>query len=234
MTFFGRLSARVGARRRIAVAVATTLVLAGATGTAELVARNKIGERFATAAGTKLGKAPDVDLGGTPALWQLARGSFPNVALTANGVTVRRMKGLDIDARLRQVRRSSHGASVRSSTVYVDVDATSLASDTLGALGGVVVPDPATGRLIVHLDGAGALTVPITPTLRGDTIQAVPGRPTFNGTALPTALAGKITDKAGRTVDLTDLPLELQPRQLAVTDAGLRLTLRGGPARLGT
>ncbi|OIK00189.1 hypothetical protein BIV23_26945 [Streptomyces monashensis] len=208
----------------------TALALSGTVGMAELVCRNRIGERFATEAGKRLGRTPSVDLGATPALLQLARGSFPDVELTADGVTVRRMSGLGIDAHLHQVRRGGHTVTVRSTTVDVDVPAASLADGSLQGLGGEVVPSPETGQLIVRLGRAGALTVPVTPALHGDTIRAVPGRPAFNGAPLPGALSHKVTDMAERSVELTDLPLALEPRRLAVTDDGLRLTLRGSPA----
>ncbi|MGW2649951.1 LmeA family phospholipid-binding protein [Streptomyces sp. NPDC001393] len=230
MTVFGRLISRAGARRRVTLAVVTTVALTGTVGMAGLFSRDKIGERFATGAGKRLGRTPSVDLGATPAQWQLARGSFPDVGLTADDVTVRRMSKLGIDAHLHQVRRSSHTVTVRSTTVDVDVPAASLVDGALQGLGGVVAPGPETGQLIVRIGPAGALTVPVTPTLHGDTIRAVPGRPTFDGAPLPGALAHKVTDRAERSVELTGLPLALEPRRLAVTDDGLRLTLRGGPA----
>ncbi|WP_208899017.1 DUF2993 domain-containing protein [Streptomyces incarnatus] len=230
MTVFGRLISRAGARRRVTLAVVAAFALTGTVGMAEFVCRDRIGERFATEAGKRLGRTPGVDVGARPVLWQLARGSFPDVGLTADGVTVRRMSGLGIDAHLHQVRRCGHTVTVRSTTVDVEVPAASLADGAFQGLGGEVVPSPETGQLLVHLGRAGALTVPVTPTLHGDTIWTVPGRPTFDGAPLPGALAHKVTDRAERSVELTGLPLALEPRRLAVTDDGLRLTLYGGPA----
>ncbi|MFH8339370.1 DUF2993 domain-containing protein [Streptomyces sp. AM6-12] len=230
MTVFGRLISRAGARRRVTLAVVAALAPTGTVGVAELVCRGKIGERFAKEAGKRLGRTPSVDLGATPALWQLARGSFPDVELTADGVTTRRISGLGIAAHLRKVRQGSRTVTVRSSTVDVDVPAVSLAGGTLQSLGGVVALSAKSGQLIVRLGRVGAFTVPIAPALHGDTIRTAPGRPTFNGALPPGALAHKVTDMAERAVELTGLPLALEPRRLAVTDDGLCLTPHGGPA----
>ncbi|AYG78017.1 hypothetical protein DWB77_00124 [Streptomyces hundungensis] len=205
------------------------IALTALAGTAEAVARHRI----ATVTGKRLGTTPDVGLGATPALWQLARGNLPDVELTANGVSARRMTGLDIDAHLRQVRRSGKGGSggtVGSSRVTVDISATSLAATDASRLNTEVVPDLAHGRLVVRVGRAGALAVPVAPLLDGRTIRVTPGRPTFADNPLPDALAEKITGKVSRTVALTDLPLQLAPRRLEVTDDGLRLTLSGGHA----
>ncbi|MBL1084671.1 DUF2993 domain-containing protein [Streptomyces actinomycinicus] len=228
MTLFGSPPSWLRARRRTTVVLTVVLTLAAAlTGTAEVTVRDRIADRIAAAAGKRLGTTPDVGLGSTPALWQLARGTLPDVELTADGVATRHMTGLAVDAHLHQVRRSGKGGTVGSSAVTVDADAASLAG-TGGS--GVVVPDPAHGRLVVHLGRSGALTVPVTPTLHGRTIRLVPGRPAFDGSPLPGALAQEVTARAARTIPLTDLPLELRPRRLTVTDTGLRLTLSGGHA----
>ncbi|MBY8842193.1 DUF2993 domain-containing protein [Streptomyces sp. SP2-10] len=226
------------ARRRTTAVLAAALALATLVGTAEAVVRDRIADRIAAMAAKRLGTTPDVGLGTTPALWQLARGTLPDVELTADGVAARRMTGLTVDARLRQVRRNGHGGTVGSSTVTVDADAASLAGigadrpdgEVADRPDGVVVPDPAHGRFVVHLGGSGALTVPVTPSLHGRTIRVTPGRPAFAGTPLPDALAEKVTARAARTVSLTGLPLRLEPRRLTVTGTGLRLTLSGGPA----
>ncbi|WP_251094230.1 DUF2993 domain-containing protein [Streptomyces sp. Caat 7-52] len=238
MTLFRPPVSWLRARRRTTVALAAVLALATLVGTAEAVVRDRIADRIAAMAAKRLGTTPDVGLGTTPALWQLARGTLPDVELTADGVAARRMTGLTVDARLRQVRRNGQGGTVGSSTVTVDADAASLAG--IGAdrpdgvvadrPDGVVVPDPAHGRFVVHLGRSGALTVPVTPSLHGRTIRVTPGRPAFAGTPLPDALAEKVTARAARTVSLTGLPLRLEPRRLTVTGTGLRLTLSGGPA----
>lgn len=232
MTFSGGLLRRFRTRRRASVAVVTICVLAGTVGAAEWVIRDRVHDRFAAAAQKRLGKAPEVDLGGTPVLWQVAQGTFPDVGLTADGVSAQRMTDLHIDARLRQVRRGADAVTVRSSTVRVGIDAESLAGDGLKRMNGVVVPDPDTGRLLVHLGRAGAITVPLTPTLRGEAIDVTAHQPTLHGEPLPEPLSRRIADQARRTVQLTDLPLELKAQRLTVTDDGLSLVLHGGPATL--
>ncbi|QNT91985.1 hypothetical protein HEP81_01656 [Streptomyces griseofuscus] len=230
MTFFGRLVG-LGFPRRTVVSLASVLVLATLVGTAEAVTRGRIADRIATAAAKRLGTRPAVGLGATPVLWQLARGAFADVELTADDVAARHLTGLRVDARLSQVRRSRKGGTVGSSTVTVDIGSASLvAGASAGPAESVVVPDPAHGRLVVHIGRAGALAVPVTPVLDGLTIRVTPGRPTFAGRPLPDALARKVTARAGRTVPLSDLPLGLAPRRLQVTDDGLRLTLSGGRA----
>ncbi|MEU1198066.1 DUF2993 domain-containing protein [Streptomyces sp. NPDC005813] len=219
-------------RRRTAVAALTVLALGGGAVTAEAVVRHRVGDRFATAAAERLGTVPDVGLGGTPVLMQLSRGAFPDVELTADGVTARRMTGLGVDVHLRDVRRAAGTVTVGSSTADVTVGADRLGGDELKRMNGVVVPDPGTGRLLVHLGRTGALTVPVTPSLDGTTVRVTPARPTFDGAPLPDALSAKITGKVRRTVELTGLPMDMKPQKLAVTDDGLRLSLRGGRAAL--
>ncbi|MFJ4581073.1 LmeA family phospholipid-binding protein [Streptomyces echinatus] len=230
MTLSGRPVFRPRLRRRTAIVLCTVLALTALAGTAEALVRHRIAGRVAAVAGERLGTTPDVGLGATPALWQVARGSLPDVELTANGVSARHMTGLAIDAHLRQVRRSGQGGTVGSSSVTVDIGATSLATTGGSGPDTEVVPDPAHGRLVVHVGRAGALTVPVTPVLAGRQIRLTPGRPEFAGAPLPDALAKRITAEVSRTVALTDLPLELAPRRLEVTDDGLRLTLSGGHA----
>ncbi|WP_225826959.1 DUF2993 domain-containing protein [Streptomyces naphthomycinicus] len=230
MTLSGRPPSGPRPRRRPALVLAAVLTLTALTGTAETVVRNRIADRIAAVAGERLGTTPDVGLGATPALWQLARGTFPDVELTADGVSARHLTGLAVDARLHQVRRSGKGGTVGSSRVTVDVGTASLAAADASPPDSVVVPDPAHGRLVVRVGRGGALTVPVTPVLDGRTIRVTPGRPAFAGRPLPGALAKKVTAGAARTVPLTGLPLDLWPRRLQVVDDGLRLTLSGGHA----
>ncbi|KOV58164.1 DUF2993 domain-containing protein [Streptomyces sp. MMG1121] len=234
MTFSGRILSRLRPRRRTALVLATVLALTALVGTTETLVRHLIAERIATVAGKRLGTTPGVGLGATPALWQLARGTFPDVELTADGVSARHMTGLAVDAHLRQVRRSGRGGVVGSSSVIVTVDSVSLADAGGSRLNNVVVPDPSDGRLVVHIGRAGALAIPVTPVLADRTIHVTPGRPTFAGSPLPDDLAKKITARVSRTVSLTGLPLDLRPRRLTVTDTGLRLTLSGGHAAFRT
>ncbi|MGW1595612.1 LmeA family phospholipid-binding protein [Streptomyces sp. NPDC002343] len=125
MTFSGRLVG-LGFPRRTVVSLASVLVLVTLVGTAEVVTRGRIADRIATAAAKRLGTRPAVGLGATPVLWQLARGAFADVELTADDVAARHLTGLRVDAHLRQVRRSRKGGTVGSSTVTVDICSASL------------------------------------------------------------------------------------------------------------
>ncbi|WP_328322999.1 LmeA family phospholipid-binding protein [Streptomyces sp. NBC_00455] len=226
MTFSGGLVSVLRSRRRTVAAGAVAPALAALAATADSLVRGRI----ATVAGERPGTAPDVGVGATPALWQLARGAFTDVELTADGVSVRHLTGLGIDAHLRQLRRSGKDCTVGSSSVTVDIGTASLAGADESRPNSVVAPDPAHGRLVVHIGPAGAVAVPVTPVLAGRTIHVTAGRATFAGSPLPDALAERIT----RTAGLTDLPLELQPRRLTVTDNSLRLALSGGHAAFRT
>ncbi|MEU2616848.1 DUF2993 domain-containing protein [Streptomyces sp. NPDC007157] len=232
MTLFRGLVRRARSRPRTAVAAVTVLALAGAAGAAELTVRGRMADRFATAAEKRLGETPDVGLGGTPALWQLARGICPEVELEADGASVNQFHDLDIDARLRDVRPRAGVVTVRSTTVDVGIGTGSLTGDQLRQMNGTMAADPASGRLIVRAGPGGAVTIPLKPSLHGTSIEITPEQPTFNGNPLPEALSEKLTEKARRTVELADLPLELKPQRLTVTDDGLSLSLRGGPATL--
>ncbi|OIK05235.1 LmeA family phospholipid-binding protein [Streptomyces monashensis] len=116
MTLSGRLVSRLRLRRRTTLLLAAVLALTALAGTAETLVRHRIADRIATVAGKRLGTAPDVGLGVTPALWQPARGTFPDVEPTADGVSARHTTGLAVDARPRQVRRSGKGGGVAGSS----------------------------------------------------------------------------------------------------------------------
>ncbi|MBX7553344.1 DUF2993 domain-containing protein [Streptomyces sp. tea 10] len=165
MTLSGRVASRLCPGRRTALVPAAVLPLTAVADTAEALVRHRIAERIATVVGTRLGTTPDVGLGDMPALWQLARGTFPDVELTADGVSARHVIGLAVDAHLHQVRRSGEGGAVGSSSVIVDVDPASLVGAGGSRPDSVVVPDPANRRLIARIGPAGALTVPVTPVL---------------------------------------------------------------------
>ncbi|MFD5139254.1 DUF2993 domain-containing protein [Streptomyces sp. NPDC058378] len=234
MTLFRGLPRRGRSRRRAAVVAVTVLALTGAAGAAEMMVRFRIADRFAAGAEERLGQSPDVGLGGTPALWQLAQGAFPDVELEAKGASVNEMMGLDIDAHLHDVRRGPDAVTVRSSTVDVGIGAESLAGERLQQVNGTIVPEPASGRLILRAGPGGAITLPLTPSLDSTSIRITPERPTFNGSPLPAAMSERITEKVRHAVELDSLPLELRPQRLTVTDDGLSLSLRGGPATLDT
>ncbi|MBL1106823.1 DUF2993 domain-containing protein [Streptomyces sp. 5-8] len=214
MTLFRPPVSWLRARRRTTAVLAAALALATLVGTAEAVVRDRIADRIAAMAAKRLGTTPDVGLGTTPALWQLARGTLPDVELTADGVAARRMTGLTVDARLRQVRRNGHGGTVGSSTVTVDADAASLAG--IGA-------DRPDGEVADRPDGVVADRPDGVVADRPDGVVA--DRP--DGVVVPDPAHGRFVVHLGRSGALT-VPVtpSLHGRTIRVTP--------GRPAFAGT
>lgn len=226
---------RVSRRGRlVALGVIGAVLVTG--GVAEAVARHSAADRFAARMERRLHTSVGVGFGSTPVVLQLARGSFPRVEVSGQDATFRRFTGVDLEARLDDVVRTGDGLSVRDSrvTAVLPHDALTAALGTMtdGAGGAAAVTtDPAAGELVAVAGPAGRILIGFRPVLEKDdaSIRLERTDVRVGDRVVPPALADQLLrDAAPREVDLSGLPLGLEPERLSVTSTGLRLDLTGG------
>ncbi|MCZ9342555.1 DUF2993 domain-containing protein, partial [Streptomyces sp. TRM76130] len=155
----------------------------------------------------------------------------------------RRFTGVDLEARLDDVVRTGEGLSVRDSrvTAVLPQDALTAALGTVtdGSMGGAaaVTTDPAAGELVAVAGPAGRITIGFRPVLEKDgqggsdkaSIRLERTDVRVGDRVVPPALADQLLqDAAPPEVDLSGLPLGLEPDRVSVTSTGLRLDLTGG------
>ncbi|MFF8513318.1 DUF2993 domain-containing protein [Streptomyces sp. NPDC015492] len=216
-----------------------TFVVLGITGAlafllvlGESAVRGYFSWKIASAAEGRIHVDPEVSLGSTPAILQMAGRKFSDVRLEAEQADIGGKVKVDFVAHLSNLAKNSSGASVESSRVRAEVTEEALAASRSAEGDGSVEADPETGTLVAHVGPGGQIEVPLTPSLDGDKILLTAGDPTFSGNPVPSGLADMIKEKAEQTVDMSDLPLGLKVDELTVTSGGLRLDLSGGPANL--
>ncbi|MEV0171289.1 DUF2993 domain-containing protein [Streptomyces sp. NPDC050803] len=235
MTLFRRgrvLRGRVSRRARlIALGLVGAVLLTG--GAAEAVARHRAADRLADHMEERLQTGIDVGFGPTPVMLQLARGSFPKVEVSGEGATFRRFSGVDLHAELADVVRTGDGLSVADTQVSAELTDAALASAVATMTeGGIAVAgvttDQESGELIVHAGPAGRISVGFRPVLEKQGIRFERTTVSVGQRVVPDALAGQLLGDAPQELDLSGLPLDLEPEQLDVTADGLRLELAGG------
>ncbi|MBC2901522.1 DUF2993 domain-containing protein [Streptomyces cupreus] len=224
----GRLSRRA---RLITLGVVGAVLVTG--GAVEAVARHRAADRLADRMEERLHTGLDVGFGPTPVMLQLARGSFPRVEVSGEGATFRRFSGVDLHAELADVVRTGDGLSVAGTQVSAELTGTDLAGAvatmTEGALNiSAVTTDQETGELVVHAGPAGRISVGFRPVLEQEGIRFERTAVRIGERVVPEALAGQLLGDAPQEVDLSGLPLDLEPERLDVTADGLRMELAGG------
>src|SRR5882757_414809 len=181
--------------RLVVLSLMGALLVAGVC--AEAVVRAATADRLAERMGNRLSTTVDVGLGTTPVLYQITRGTFPNVEVSGDGASFRNFRGVDFDAHLSNVRRDSSQLDVSSSMVTAVLPVAALAdtvSQAMGNSGGAgiaVSTDPGAGELVVHAGPAQMVTVTMKPQLKGDSITLQRGRVMVGKRALPDDLAGQ-------------------------------------------
>ncbi|MFD6425873.1 hypothetical protein [Streptomyces sp. NPDC060198] len=238
------------ARRRTAVlggaVLAGVLALAGA----EAVARHVVDGRVEKLAGERLGSEVTADADGW-GLVALTRGELGTLTLHADDATLDGFDGVTVDAELRDLTAPHGGgrASVSGSSARAEIPADALrgrvaaAGGAFGAMVGGVEPRPADGTLRITLGGGGLGRADVRPVLRDGTVRFTLTGATMFGVAAPksvtdtidSALAGLTAGGAGggtgaTASDRAAVALGLRPSAVTVTEDGLRVDLKGGPA----
>ncbi|MEU9730301.1 DUF2993 domain-containing protein [Streptomyces sp. NPDC048002] len=207
----------------------------------EAVARHRAADRFADRMEERLHTALDVDFGPTPVVLQLARGSFPQVEVSGEDASFRRFSGLDLHAELADVVRTDDGLSVADTHVSAELAEAALADAVTTVTGGGVniagvSTDQETGELVVHAGPAGRISIGFRPVLdpEGQGVRFERTGVRLGERAVPDVLADQFLGDTPQEVDLSGLPLDLEPEAVAVTAEGLRLELAGGSTTVET
>ncbi|QKW49606.1 DUF2993 domain-containing protein [Streptomyces buecherae] len=219
-------------------------------GIAEAVLRYSTADRMADRMSRRLDTDLTVSLGGTPVLVQLARGSFPHVEVEGSDATFRNFTGVSFDADLADVVREDGALRVGSSRVRAELSAEAIAASVAsggagdgdaangGLLGGgsgggggrtglVVTTDPASGQLVAHAGPGQLVTVAMRPRIDGEALTLDRTGVSVGDRPVPDRVADRWLAGLPRSLDLSELPLELRPDTLTVTDDGLRMDLKG-------
>ncbi|WP_328720357.1 hypothetical protein OHT52_13255 [Streptomyces sp. NBC_00247] len=243
------------ARRRTAVlggaVLAGVLALAGG---AEAFARHVVDGRVEKLAGERLGAEVTADTDGW-GLVALTRGELGTLTLHADDATLDGFDGVTVDAELTDLTAPEGGgrASVSGSSARAEIPAEALrgrvaaAGGAFGAMVGGVEPRPADGTLRISLGGGGLGRADIRPELRDGTVRFTLTGASMFGVAAPksvtdtieSALTALTADGTGGGTGATASDraadaLGLRPTAVTVTQDGLRVDLRGGPAEFDT
>ncbi|MFF7359994.1 hypothetical protein [Streptomyces sp. NPDC008125] len=242
-------------RPRTAVVVGAVLagVLALAGG-AEAVARHVVDGRVEKLAGERLGSEVTADTDGW-GLVALARGELGTLTLHAEDAALDGFDGVTVDAELRDLVVPDGGgrASVSGSSARAEVPAGALrdrvtaAGGAFAAMVGDVEPRPGDGTLRIMLGPGGLGQADIRPELRDGTVRFTLADARMLGVDAPKSLTGRIESAlsalspagAGGTAGTgggaagaegAADALGLRPVAVTVTEDGLRVDLKGGPA----
>ncbi len=221
-------------RRRLylllAIGLATCVVLAGA---ANIDAGHVIRDGISAAAGKRLTGPISVGIGATPALADAVTGHISAVIIHASSTTVCNLHGVNAEATLTDVHRSHGQLAVGGVTADMLVTTQALASLLPSSYGtATVTADPSAGILRIGIGLEPPGFQPGGLQLHGGTIQLSPAGMSLRGQPVPARLRDTITSHLTIRRTLSGLPLNLTPRSLAITDAGLQVNLTTGPATL--
>jgi hypothetical protein len=221
-------------RRRLylllAIGLAACVMLAGA---ANIAAGHVIRDRISAAAGKRLTGPISVGIGAAPALADAVTGHIPAVTIHAPSTTVCNLRSVDAEATLTDVHRSHGQTAVGGATASMLVTTQALASLLPGSYGtATVTADPAAGILRIGIGPGGLVQIQESAQLHGDTIQLTPASMTLRGQPAPANLKDALTSHLTIRRTLSGLPLNLTPRSLAITAAGVQVALAAGPGTL--
>ncbi|MGW2836802.1 hypothetical protein ACWCWD_03260 [Streptomyces sp. NPDC001493] len=230
------------------VVLAGVLALAGG---AEAVARHVVDGRVEKLAGERLGSEVTADTDGW-GLVALARGELGTLTLHADDAALDGFDGVTVDAELRDlvVPDGDGRASVSGSSARAEVPTGALrervtaAGGAFAAMVGDVEPRPGDGTLRIMLGPGGLGQADIRPELRDGTVRFTLAGAKMLGVDAPKSLTARIESAltglspagAGGTgggaagPDAAADALGLRPTAVTVTEDGLRVDLKGGPA----
>lgn len=222
-------------RRWPLVLLIVVLVLLGLAVAADRITLHLAEDRAASALQTSqdLSHKPDVTVEGFPFLTQLAQGSFDEVVVSADNVSVGRAR----DVRLREVVVDLHDVTVPSdySSVHADTATAhgSLGYDELSRLLGTPVRAGAGGRLIaepsVHALGQ-TFTGTVSAVVHASSAQGLTfdaPRVTVDGVNVPSVVTRLLAQVFARSISLAGLPFHVQVTGVDVTPDALVVNLAG-------
>ncbi|MFI8975201.1 DUF2993 domain-containing protein [Nocardia asteroides] len=209
----------------IGLVVALLLAVIGVTST-EIYLRNRIEQCLAAGLRDELGASVSVGLGARPVVYSLLDRRLPVLTVDSDDARFGPAVGMEVHARLEEVSQpeGSDTAVVAGSEARVEWSAESI-EQTLGGIVTDVRTSADSGTVDVTAL-AGAVTVRLRPSVQGGVIHIE----TVSTRGVPPQLTSEIVDLLARS--LGGYPLELRPESVTVTDAGIRVDLRGGTTSL--
>ncbi|WCD84451.1 hypothetical protein KPP03845_100774 [Streptomyces xanthophaeus] len=220
-------------RRHLALTVTAVvaLVVAAATGAAELTARHMIRARVAAAA-PALGEEVAVSTAGDWALWDLAGRTIPRLEVRSDDARLGPLPGARVRAQLDDVRLGAP-ATVGSTRVQVTASPRSLAAAIRAAVPSVTVgsvtPDPAEGTVLAAVGPGGAGRLTLRPVLADGKVTFTVDGFTLFGRSVPTGALGTGSGVLGPEAGAgQDYPLGLRATSVQVRPDGLHIALEGG------
>lgn len=214
----------------LAIGLAACVVLAGA---ANIAAGRVIRDRISAAAGKRLTGPISVGIGTAPALADAVTGHISAVTIDAPSTTVCNLRGVDAQATLTDVHRSHGQMAVGRVTASMLVTTQALAILLPSRYGtATVTADPAARILRIGIGPGGLLQIQESAQLHGDTIELTPASMTLRGQPAPANLQDAIASHLTIRRTFSGLPLNLTPRSLAITAAGVQVALAAGPGTL--
>ncbi len=223
------------------IVLALLIVVAGVGVAAEAYVRHHVTSCLASSASTAMGGPVDVGLSNKPVLLSLVDRGVPYLTVNSDNASFGTVGGPQLsNMRVRSRFNGVHlpgsdgrGGYLTSSAATVDWPASSIGSSVrtlpLGALISQVSSDGAAGTLRVQFLG-GLGSVALRPVILADqiTIKTVQAR--VLGFGVPANAVQQVVNLLSGS--LSTFPLGLTPTAVAVTDAGVEVTLAGAHAEL--
>ena len=231
-------------KRRPSIALISVGTLLTLTLGAEVTAHTLIDHKIGTIAGRAFEAShPNVSIGSTPVLVDLASGQISKVSVDSSSATICQLSGVDVSATLHDVGISSddgQGRSVGHTHATLILGSTALQSavatkNSKLAAALTISTDPANDLVHVKIGPGGLVDVAERPSLDGQTMKISLESVTVAGRPVPTSLATQLTGGSSPNErSFTELPMGLKATGVAVTDAGIAVTFDGGATHLPT
>ncbi|NLG56674.1 MAG: DUF2993 domain-containing protein [Rhodococcus sp.] len=223
--------------RVLAVSLIVVAVLVASLAAGEIYLRRQVENCMASQFESQLGSKVDVGLSWKPVLWQSIDKKVPYVTLRSDDTSFGPAVGMNVDARINDVRLEQtpdSNGTVGSSTAEVQWTTegilATMAQQPFGSLIGNVTANPEAGTLTFSVGTGGLVDLEVRPFITDNgaekAVQVETKSARILGFGLPTDLVDGVVQII--TEALQDYPLGMTPTDIAVTDAGIEVSLAGG------
>ncbi|AHH21832.1 LmeA family phospholipid-binding protein [Nocardia nova] len=219
--------------RKIALIVGLVVLLAlvGTAAGAETYMRHKSKQCIASQMEKELGSKVDVGFGPKPLLLTAVDHKVQYITVDSDDTKFGPAVDMKVHARVNDVKMidgGRGGSTIGSSSADATWSNDGIAQTLTGLVSGVE-SDPASGTLDVKVLG-GLADLKVQPHIVNGKIEVTTQSASLLGLGLPTDLVDNIVQSM--TQSLQTYPMGMQPTSVKVTDNGISVSLRGGPATL--
>jgi predicted methyltransferase len=159
-------------------------------------------------------------------------GRITAATIQAPSTSLCNLRNVSATASLTGVHRAQGGTAVQGTSADVTLTTRTFTALLSRFASAEVTADPATGDLRISIGPGGILQVDETAALQGSAIKSSPASMSLMGRAVPSNLQAAIDGKLTIRRRLSHLPLNLEPRSVAVTGNGVQIHLTAGPATI--